>query len=195
MAPEEMVCGKAKEVMSCFSEIFPFCSLLLWPFPSQCERFMHEAKRDFPLPFRDVRSWAEVFASVCHSSNLTPSLGGLTKSHGVNSPRFQGVGAGGSWPGCSCGGLFPAAPCAEPWQLPWEEKAAVSTLQGGRHFFPCPALLQPWEAFGKAGSICVAVSHQQSGAAAAGGAHLELGFLWDLKKRCVSVSHIIILLL
>lgn len=85
-----MVCGKAREVMSCFSEIFPFCSLLLWPLPSRCKRCMHEAKRDFPLPFRDVRSWAELFASMCHSSNLTPSLGGLTKSRGVNSPLISG---------------------------------------------------------------------------------------------------------
>lgn len=61
----------------------------------------------------------------------------------------------------------------------------------------CPSLVQPCsrEAIGNTGRVRVAVSHQQSGAAA-GGASLELGFLWfSFKKTCVTLSHIIILLL
>lgn len=74
----------------------------------------------------------------------------------------------------------------------WGEKAAVSTLQGGRHFsFPwqspglCPSLLQRWEAIGVTGSVCVAVSQQPSGAAA-GEAYLELG---TEEKMCYCKSH------
>lgn len=45
---------------------------------------MHEAEQDFPLQFRDVRSQAELFGSVCHSSNLVTSLGARSRAPWVS---------------------------------------------------------------------------------------------------------------
>lgn len=45
---------------------------------------VHEAEQDFPLQFRDVRSQAELFGSVCRTSNLLASSGAQSRAQGAS---------------------------------------------------------------------------------------------------------------